>query len=68
MSTLHEVQLLLSESDFSDAVVCENKNLIHQVQMEKILAYFSELYTRAEKFDRNAFCYNKDDISSLNNS
>ena len=63
MSTLHEVQLLLSESDFSDAVVCENKNLIHQVQMEKILAYFSELYTRAEKFDRNAFCYNKDDIS-----
>lgn len=55
MSTLHEVQLLLSESDFSDAVVCENKNLIHQVQMEKILAYFSELYTRAEKFDKSTF-------------
>lgn len=63
MNTLNEVQLLLSESDFSDAVVCENKNLIHQVQMKKILAYFSELYTRAEKFDKNAFCYNKDDIS-----
>lgn len=64
MNTLHEVQLQLSESDFSDAVVCENKNLIHQVQMEKILEYFNELYKRAENFDKSVFDNNyKDDVS-----
>lgn len=44
------VELKLSQTDFSDAVVCNDKNLIHQVQMDQILKIFQELYQKASNY------------------
>lgn len=44
------VELRLSQTDFSDAVVCDDKNLIHQVQMDQILEMFQELYRKASNY------------------
>ena len=45
-----EVELRLSQSEFSDAIVCDDKNLIHQVQMEKILNIFESQYQKAQEY------------------
>lgn len=41
------VELKLSQSEFSDAMVCNNKNLIHQVQMNQILEIVDAQFQKA---------------------
>lgn len=44
------VELRLSQSEFSDAMVCNDRNLIHQVQMNQILEIFHTQYTKAREY------------------
>lgn len=44
------VELKLSQSEFSDAMVCNNKNLIHQVQMNQILEIVDAQFQKARNY------------------
>ena len=47
------IELKLSQSEFSDAMVCNDQNLIHKVQMNQILeivdAQFQKAITRLKE-------------------
>lgn len=53
------VDLKLSQSEFSDAMVCDDKNLIHQVQMKKILKIFESQYQKAQQYTPNDILENQ---------
>lgn len=45
------VELKLSQSEFSDAMVCNDQNLIHKVQMGQILDIVDTQYQKARKYE-----------------
>lgn len=57
------VDLKLSQSEFSDAMVCDDKNLIHQVQMKKILKIFESQYQKAQQYTPNDILENQKIVS-----
>lgn len=53
MKSNNKVELKLYQSEYNDAMVCNDSNLIHQEQMKNILELFDTLYINAKNFSIN---------------